>query len=72
MAEDNLIGPGGNMRRLPMGTFRDNAAHSNYQQGFRFYHFEQWYTYRDLNKVPVFENLRAYRNRYHGIYTYCE
>ena len=55
-----------------MGTFRDNAAHSNYQQGFRFYHFEQWYTYRDLNKVPVFENLRAYRNRYHGIYTYCE
>ena len=70
----NLIGPGGNPRRVPMRTFRGNTAHTNYYQGFILANFEQFYTYRDEVHNPIFENMKAYRNREQGIYTrskYC-
>ena len=49
-----------------------SIAHSNYYAGFRMYHFEQFYTFRNEIDVPVFENLKAYRNREWGIYIYSE
>jgi hypothetical protein len=65
----NLIGPGGSMRRKPMRIFRYNTAHSNWWQGYRLHHFEQYWNW---GATPLFENTSAYRNREHGIYTYSE
>lgn len=66
----NLIGSSKNMRRNRLGAFRGNKAHSNMWQGFRLHHFEQFFQYRNDIDVPVFEDVWAYRNREHGIYTY--
>lgn len=68
----NLISPNNSRRRLPLGTFKNNKAHSNYWQGFRFHHFEQFFQYRNDVDVPKFENMMAYRNREHGIYAYSK
>jgi len=68
-SQANTIGSTGSMRRRAMGTFRNNKAHSNYWQGIRLHHFEQFFTFRDEVNVPIFENTKAYRNREHGIYT---
>ncbi len=54
---------------MAMRQFKDNKSHSNNWQGFNLYDFEQFFTFRDDVNVPVFENLSAYRNREHGIYT---
>jgi len=66
----NLIGPGGSMRRKAMGIFRDNTAHSSLYQGFRLHHFEQFFTFHNEVDVPIFQNMKAYRNMNHGIYAY--
>lgn len=71
-ANCNLIGPGGSIRRKPMGLFLNNTAHSSWNQGFRIHHFEQFFTFRNEEDVPVFQNMKAYRNREHGIYAYSE
>ena len=71
-SNSNRIGSGGNMRRKPMGAFRDNTAHSNYRSGFIIEHFEQWFNTRDDSNLPIFENTKAYRNRERGIYSYSE
>ena len=68
----NLISPNRSRRRLPLGTFKNNKAHSNYWQGYRFHHFEQFFQYRNDVDVPKFENMMAYRNREHGIYAYSK
>lgn len=52
-----------------MKTFENNKAHSNKQQGFAMYDFEQFFTHRDFKQVPVFSNVQSYRNREHGIYS---
>lgn len=49
-----------------------SIAHSNHYAGFRLYNFEQFFTFRNEIDVPVFENLKAYRNREWGIYIYSE
>ncbi len=61
---------GGSLRRVAVGTFKDNKAHSNFRQGFHLADFEQFFQFRDPDNVPVFENLSAYRNREQGIYSY--
>jgi hypothetical protein len=50
-------------RRMPLGLFRDNVAHSNRKHGFR--------TYPNGYLPPArtaFYNLRSYRNRQDGIF----
>ena len=61
---------GGSLRRSPIGTFKDNKAHSNFRQGFHLADFEQFFQFRDVENVPIFENLSAYRNREQGIYAW--
>ena len=68
--QGNLIGESKGMRYRPLGTFRNNKAHTNDWQGFRFHHFEQFFSYRNEVNIPVFENMMAYRHREHGIYAY--
>lgn len=72
ISNGNLIGPGGSMRHKPLGVFRNNKAHSNYWQGFRLHHFEQFFQFRNDVDVPIFEGTMAYRNREHGIYAYSK
>ncbi len=72
VADGNLIGPRGSPRRKKMGVFRDNTAHSSWNQGYRLHNFEQFYTFRNEVDVPIFENIKAYRNREQGIYAYSE
>lgn len=60
------------MRSKPLGVFRNNKAHSNYWQGFRFHHFEQFFQFRNDVDVPIFEGTMAYRNREQGIYSYSK
>ena len=71
-SNSNRIGPGGNPRRKAMKTFRGNKAHSNYYRGFILENFEQFFSFRNEVNVPIFENLKAYRNREWGIYTNSE
>jgi hypothetical protein len=52
-----------------MKTFKNNKAHSNMWQGFSLYDFEQFFQFRDYNRVPIFTNIQSYRNREHGIYS---
>ena len=61
---------GGNLRRKAIGTFRDNTAHSNFRQGFHLADFEQFFTFRDPDNVPVFENIKSYRNREQGVWAW--
>eukprot|EP00577_Skeletonema_sp_RCC1716_P002322 CAMPEP_0113418638 /NCGR_PEP_ID=MMETSP0013_2-20120614/26321_1 /TAXON_ID=2843 ORGANISM="Skeletonema costatum, Strain 1716" /NCGR_SAMPLE_ID=MMETSP0013_2 /ASSEMBLY_ACC=CAM_ASM_000158 /LENGTH=1088 /DNA_ID=CAMNT_0000305903 /DNA_START=295 /DNA_END=3558 /DNA_ORIENTATION=- /assembly_acc=CAM_ASM_000158 len=65
---EDLIQVGGTLRVSPIGTFKDNKAHSNFRQGFHLADLEQFFQFRDPENVPVFENLSAYRNREQGIY----
>ena len=69
LGEDNVDTGKGSIRRVHMKTFKNNKAHSNMQQGFAIYDFEQFFNNRDFNDVPVFENVQSYRNREHGIYS---
>eukprot|EP00804_Cyclotella_cryptica_P009369 CCRYP_018076-RB/>CCRYP_018076-RB protein AED:0.03 eAED:0.03 QI:374/1/1/1/0.94/0.9/20/617/4181 len=66
--EDNIDTNKGNIRRLEMKLFRANKAHSNAWQGFLLYDYEQFLTFRDFERVPLFENIHSYRNQLHGIY----
>ena len=58
----------GSIRRLEMKLFKDNKAHSNSEQGFSLYDFEQFFAFRDYERLPIFYNIQSYRNRRHGIY----
>jgi hypothetical protein len=69
LGEDNVDTGKGSIRRLEMKTFKDNKSHSNNWQGFIFYDFEQFFSYRDYDRVPLFENIWSYRNQQQGIYT---
>jgi hypothetical protein len=51
-----------------MKVFKDNKAHSNEWQGFALYDYEQFLTFRELEKRPSFENVQSFRNRNHGIF----
>jgi hypothetical protein len=68
LGEDNIDTGKGSIRRLEMKTFKDNKAHSNEWQGFSLYDFEQFFEFRDYDRVPIFENIQSYRNQQHGIY----
>jgi hypothetical protein len=51
-----------------MKSFRDNKAHSNTWQGFALYDYEQFLTFQDYQRAPLFENMQSYRNQQHGVY----
>eukprot|EP00804_Cyclotella_cryptica_P014145 CCRYP_005584-RA/>CCRYP_005584-RA protein AED:0.03 eAED:0.03 QI:259/1/1/1/0.94/0.9/20/117/3951 len=68
LGEDNVDTNKGSIRRLEMKSFRDNKAHSNSWQGFALYDYEQFLTFQDYERVPLFENIQSYRNQQHGVY----
>jgi len=68
LGEDYVDTNKGSIRRLEMKSFRDNKAHSNTWQGFALYDYEQFLTFQDNQRVPLFENIQSYRNQQHGVY----